>query len=416
MHYINYMISLHVDYKNISTELCEIGAKYDVDASSQRKDVTNDRHCHPFTIFYDSLFKNYRNNNLNVGVLSFLNSNSLLMWDEYFPNANINGFEYNDEYINYFNQFIKNKDKVKLSKIDISNKDNINNIFNTNNLLYDIIIDDTTHIMEDQVRIIENTYNYLKPGGILIIEDIFKAYDENDYIKKLEHILSNFQEYYFISLDHNRRNSTGWDNDKLFVLIKNGNPIFKKNIKMTIITPSIRINNLIKIKDSINFEYVNEWIIVYDGNKIKDNPHIFMNDLYKDKIKEYVHQGQGISGNPQRNFALDSIEIKNTYLYFLDDDNKIHKDLYKLLNIIDDNKLFTFNQKDRINGNCIEVYYIDTAMMLIDYNLCKDIRWILDKYNADGFYIKECYLKNSDKWIYVNNSLCNYNNLCESYL
>ena len=41
--------------------------------------------------------------------------------------------------------------------------------------------------------------------------------------------------------------------------------------KITIITPSYRIDNLYKIKESINFEYVHEWIIVYDGSKIITN-------------------------------------------------------------------------------------------------------------------------------------------------
>lgn len=107
----------------------------------------------------------------------------------------------------------------------------------------------------------------MKPGGILIIEDIFKSYNENDYINRLNPILDNFQDYYFIELNHINRNSTGWDNDKLFILIKNGaEPIFKNKNKITIITPSYRINNLITIKNSINFNYVDEWIIVYDGN------------------------------------------------------------------------------------------------------------------------------------------------------
>ncbi len=37
--------------------------------------------------------------------------------------------------------------------------------------------------------------------------------------------------------------------------------------KLTKITPSYRVNILIEIKKSINFEYTDEWIIVYDGNK-----------------------------------------------------------------------------------------------------------------------------------------------------
>ena len=100
------------------------------------------------------------------------------------------------------------------------------------NVLYDIIIEDTTHQFEDQIRVIENVYKYLKPGGILIIEDIFKSYNENNYINRLTPILQHFQDYYFVELDHNNKNSTGWNNDKLFVLIKSGGePIFKNTNK-----------------------------------------------------------------------------------------------------------------------------------------------------------------------------------------
>jgi len=46
--------------------------------------------------------------------------------------------------------------------------------------------------------------------------------------------------------------------------------------KVTIITPSCRIDNLKKIEQSINFEYIDEWIIVYDGNKIESRPSIYI--------------------------------------------------------------------------------------------------------------------------------------------
>ena len=62
---------------------------------------------------------------------------------------------------------------------------------------YDIILDDSTHNFKDQIKIIKNVHQYLKPGGILIIEDIFKKYDEKQYIEKLEEYLHFFQDYYF---------------------------------------------------------------------------------------------------------------------------------------------------------------------------------------------------------------------------
>ncbi len=401
---------MQIDYKNNSSELCEIGKKYDTDKSSQRNNITNFRHCHPYTLIYNSLFKHKRFDTLEIAELGILDGASLQMWLEYFPNSHITGFEYN---WNLIIKFLMNSDnkRIKLSHINVEIKENIQNEFKRINKKFDIIIDDTTHHFEDQIRIIENVFEYLKPGGILIIEDIFKSYNEKDYINRLSHILHHFQDYYFVTLDHTNRNSVGWDNDKLFILIKNeAPPIFKNPHKMTIITPCCRPNNLYKVKESINFDYVNEWIIVYDGNKLKENPLLFRDNS---KIREYIYDGstEGISGNPQRNFALKNINNTNTYIYYLDDDNIIHPNLYKLLDIIDDNKLYTFNQENGIKGDCPEVFKIDTAMLLIDYNLCKDIFWEPMLYQADGIYISSCYNKNKNKHIYVNNDLCYYNYL-----
>jgi hypothetical protein len=404
------METLKINYNFNSSDLCELGKKYDTDKSSQRNNVTDKRHCHPYTLFYDGMFKNKKNENLKIAELGILDGASLLMWKEYFINSEIYGFDYSNDLINNFKQNCDNN-RITLANIDVTSKESITNAFSELKLLYDIIIEDTTHQFEDQIRVIENTYQYLKPGGILIIESIFKSYDENDYINRLQPILHNFQDYYFIELDHVNRNSTGWDNDKLFILIKGSEePIFKNTNKLTIITPSYRVDNLLQLKNSINFEYIDEWIIVYDGSKITDNPNLFENQE-NNKIKEYVYKGEGISGNPQRNYALSKITNPNTLLYYLDDDNIVHPNLYILLNIIDNNKMYTFNQYNRIRGNIINIGCIDTAMVIIPYNLCKNVKWILDKYEADGYYIIECYTNNKNLHVFIDNDLCYYNKI-----
>jgi predicted O-methyltransferase YrrM len=404
------METLKIHYTNNSSELCKIGKKYDTDKSSQRNNVSNTRHCHPYTLFYEGLFKNKKNENLKIAELGILDGSSLRMWQEYFTNAEIYGFEYNDDLITNFRQKFNN-DRIALANINVNNKESIVKAFSDLNIIYDIIIEDTTHQFEDQIRVIENTYHYLKPGGIMIVEDIFKSYNENDYINRLNPILHNFQDYYFVELDHVNKNSTGWNNDKLFILVKGGDePIFKNTNKLTIITPSYRTNNLLQIKNSINFDYIDEWIIVYDGSKINDNPKIFENQE-NNKIKEYVYKGEGISGNPQRNYALDNITNPNTLLYYLDDDNIIHPSMYKLLNIIDNNKIYTFNQYNRLKGYNIGVGYIDSAMFIVPYNLCKNIKWVLDRYDADGVYIKECYSNNQNIHTFIDNDLCYYNKI-----
>jgi SAM-dependent methyltransferase len=403
--------SLQINYKTIKTELCEIGRLYDTDKSSQRNNVTDTRHCHPYTIFYDSLFKHKRNETLQIAELGILEGSSLRMWQEYFVNSNIYGFDFSNEQICRFKE-LYNNERIYLSHLDVTNKDSIIHAFQQSNQFYDIIIEDTTHQFEDQIRVIENVYSYLKPGGILVIEDIFKSYNENDYITRLQPILHHFQDYYFVSLDHVNRVSTGWDNDKLFILVKGGaEPIFRNKNKLTIITPSYRVDNLHKLKKSINFDYVKEWIIVYDGSKISKNPNLFINNNENGKIKEYIYNGKGISGNPQRNYALSQITDENTLLYYLDDDNIMHPNLYSLLNVVDENKIYTFNQENRLLWTNTDMGNLDTAMFMIDYRLCKNIKWINHSYEADWKYIKECYELNDSVHVWVDNDLCYYNKL-----
>lgn len=94
--------TLKINYKSISTELCQLGQKYDTDKSSQRNNVSDIRHCHPYTIFYDGLFRNKKCDALNIAELGILDGASLLMWKEYFTNAQIHGFEYNNDLIHNF--------------------------------------------------------------------------------------------------------------------------------------------------------------------------------------------------------------------------------------------------------------------------------------------------------------------------
>ena len=169
--------SFNIDYKKSSSELCFIGAKYDTDKSSQRSNLSQNRHSHPYTLFYHSIFKNQREAPLAIAELGILYGSSLLMWQEYFTNATIYGFENNLDLIHSF-QNKNNNDRITLTPLDVKNKTSIIDAFESVGVQYDLIIDDTTHQFEDQLRIIQNCYSYLKPGGMLIIEDIFKSFSE----------------------------------------------------------------------------------------------------------------------------------------------------------------------------------------------------------------------------------------------
>lgn len=404
------MPNLNINYFSNKTDLCEIGKKYDTDKSSQRSNVTDKRHCHPYTLFYEGLFRSQKDDFLTIAELGILDGGSILMWREYFQNAQIYGFEYNEDLIRSFEEKF-DQSRIHLDSIDVNDAKSIKKTFESFAQSFDLIIDDTTHLFEDQIRVVQNVHSFLKPGGLLIIEDIFKAYDENNYLKRLQPILVEFQDYYFVELDHKNKVSTGWNNDKLLVLVKGGaEPIFKNTNKLTIVTPSYRLDNLPDIKKSIDFNFVEEWIIVYDGTKIKTHPKLFEH-AENGKIKEYIYHGPGVWGNGQRNYGLSKVKNKNTMLYFLDDDNIIHPNLYSLLNIVDHTKMYSFNQHKRLRGNNLRVHCIDTAMVLIPFSVCSHHQWSLDSRSADGYYIESCHRTCNDAHIFVDNELSYYNQL-----
>ena len=45
-------------------------------------------------------------------------------------------------------------------------------------------------------------------------------------------------------------------------------------------------------------------------------------------------------------------------------------------------------------------------MVIIPFNLCKHIKWKWDIYEADGYYIKECYDDYKNKHVYKEQDLC----------
>ena len=82
--------------------------------------------------------------------------------------------------------------------------------------------------------------------------------------------------------------------------------------------------------------------------------------------------------------------------------------MYNLLNYIDNNTINSFDQYNRIKGNNINIGYIDTAMVIIPFNLWNK-KGLLDVYEADGYYIKDCIDSNRDKHVYIDQDLWHYN-------
>jgi 2-polyprenyl-3-methyl-5-hydroxy-6-metoxy-1,4-benzoquinol methylase len=221
-----------IDYKDSSTELCMLGKKYNVDKSSQRENPgpNDSNHCHPYTLVYDALFRDNKDAKLMLCEIGIAEGRSLLMWNEYFTNAEIYGFDVWPRWIDNWTNNFSEYSRVHVNYMNVREVDKIVKPLTNTGVMFDCIIDDSTHSFYDIIRIIKNSLQYIKPGGMIIIEDIQKAFDEYWFYVELSPILSEFSKVYFIDLEHYRRNSGTVNNDKLLILVKKGHPIFSSSL------------------------------------------------------------------------------------------------------------------------------------------------------------------------------------------
>jgi SAM-dependent methyltransferase len=206
--------SISIDSTNSVTDLCLLGIKYPTDKSPYNTEVS--LHKHAYTSIYNLLFSNIRYKDIKLGELGILDNNSMLSWREFFPNAKLYGFEWFDARL----------DKAKADNIDctylkmnVQDSKSISDGLSFAGSDFDILIEDSTHEFQDQIRFINEAYKHLKPGGILIIEDIFISANEKDYSDAINS--DYFSSATFINANHILKNSLGWNNDKLLVLHKN---------------------------------------------------------------------------------------------------------------------------------------------------------------------------------------------------
>jgi len=238
--------SIRVDYKNESTELCHMAKRYNIDKSSQRLNPGPDdsHHCHPYSLLYHALFNKHRAEPLTFCEIGIAEGRSLLLWEEYFTNATIYGFEYMSKWLTNWKETYSSKThtfrttgsesilipRIHVDYMNVQNDQDILVPLQKTGVLFDCIIDDSTHMFYDMIRIIRNARAFLKPGGLLIIEDIRREFDEVWFYNELKDILDEFKTVCFMDLDHARRNSGDVNNDKLLLLVKKGTPIFDCSI------------------------------------------------------------------------------------------------------------------------------------------------------------------------------------------
>jgi SAM-dependent methyltransferase len=209
--------SIVIDSTLASTKLCDIGKKY----GTNKSPINLNGHRIGYTGIYSLLFSQIKNKKINFAEIGIEKNASIKMWREYFSFASIYAFEYDD-----FKIAAAQKNsllKTFYFKINVKDESSINKSFYKTKSKFDVIIDDSTHNFNDQIRIIKNCHKFLNPGGILIIEDIFKyrkQHAEVNYYNKLKSFIKFFSEIFFIDTQHVNNFTSNYKCEKILLLIK----------------------------------------------------------------------------------------------------------------------------------------------------------------------------------------------------
>lgn len=208
--------SITVDSTETQSELCILGAALGVDKSPYNQIA----HRHPYTAIYSLLFAPYKYTPVVFCEIGIGTTRSLHVWSRYFesPETKIVGFDIGTELVDIVRQM--NIPHVTSAWMDVTKSDSIAAALRDVGKPIDVLLDDSSHALVDQVRIIEQGLPFVKSGGLIIVEDVSRHTPNIEYQTALTPLLDKFSYVSFMVTEHALRWSPGWDNDKLLVLIK----------------------------------------------------------------------------------------------------------------------------------------------------------------------------------------------------
>ena len=188
-------------YNEYETELCKLGFKYRTDKCPKVK--------HTYTPYYYDLLNHMKESckyilELGIGFDNYTpnakKGGSLYMWRDFFPNSFVIGLDFDrtllfkDDRIDTF--FVDQRSENILNETKHLILETYPNIKIHN---FDLIIDDCSHYLEDQIRTLLLYWDLVNLGGYYIIEDFFE--DPNKLLSDIRilDIINNNKVYCYIT-------------------------------------------------------------------------------------------------------------------------------------------------------------------------------------------------------------------------
>jgi predicted O-methyltransferase YrrM len=212
------MNSIIIDSSLCQTSLCFLCSKAGTDKGPF---TPGGGHRHPYTTPYSLFFEPLRHKNIKFAEVGVHHGASMRVWRAFFSQARLYGFDNDEKNVAYITSM--NLPNSILDIMDGSKKDSIVEGFtkhSSDGELFDVIIDDASHSPEDQAMMIRSALPFLKQGGLLIVEDIFRDRPEKPYEEALLEVKNLVSFHTFIMCEHTNRFSPGWNNDKMLVIVR----------------------------------------------------------------------------------------------------------------------------------------------------------------------------------------------------
>ena len=212
------MNSLTIDSTECRTLLCRLCAE----AGTDKCPYSVHGHRHPYSAPYSLLLGPLRHKPIKFSEIGVFRGASLRAWRSYFaPEAKIYGYDCDVPNLEYIATM--GMPNVFLDTMDAGNSVSIRQKLEEatrDGVLFDVILDDASHDPGHQVEVIRTALHFLNPGGLLIIEDIFRERPMTPYEEVLKEVHPLVRFHTFIVCDHALRYSPGWNNDKLLIFVK----------------------------------------------------------------------------------------------------------------------------------------------------------------------------------------------------
>ena len=129
------------------------------------KDGTDKDTIHSYIETYEKLFAPLRDNAQNVLEIGIYSGAFLEILADYFENAQINGIDIDLDNL----RFGKDNPRIHIYEMNGTDQDSIKKLGID---FFDLIIEDGSHIPDEQVTTFRNYAPLIGPGGIYIMEDI----------------------------------------------------------------------------------------------------------------------------------------------------------------------------------------------------------------------------------------------------